>query len=454
VTRCDPGRVLVLGAGPTGLGAAWRLRELGHDDHLVVEAAAGPGGLAASVTDEAGFTWDFGGHVQFSHYRYYDRVLDTCVRDGWLWHQRSSSIWLGGRFIGFPIQQHLGQLEPEHYASARRELEAPRPHAEPEHFDAWIVRTFGRTLADIFMRPYNRKVWGYPLEQLAYDWVDDRIAPPCLDGHEAWGPNRRFRFPRAGGTGAIWRGVAASLPAERLRFGQRAASVDAEARRVQLEDGSTLPYDTLISTLPLDFLVAHSGPWPSGVRAAADHLLHSSVHVIGFGFAGGRPEALRHKTWMYFPESRSPYYRVTVFSNYSPQLVPDEPEAWSLLLEVCESPHHPIDASRLTDQALEALRRDELLGEGAELRSVWHRRFEHGYPTPSIGRNAALAAILPTLEAARIFSRGRFGAWKYEVSNQDHSFIQGVELADRLVLGKPEVTLPDPARCNSGEFLR
>jgi hypothetical protein len=157
---------------------------------------------------------------------------------------------------------------------------------------------------------------------------------------------------------------------------------------------------------------------------------------------------------MYFPESRSPYYRVTVFSNYSPQLVPDEPEAWSLLLEVCESPHHPIDASRLTDQALEALRRDELLGEGAELRSVWHRRFEHGYPTPSIGRNAALAAILPTLEAARIFSRGRFGAWKYEVSNQDHSFMQGVELADRLVLGKPEVTLPDPARCNSGEFLR
>jgi len=51
-----------------------------------------------------------------------------------------------------------------------------------------------------------------------------------------------------------------------------------------------------------------------------------------------------------------------------------------------------------------------------------------------------------------VFSRGRFGGWKYEVSNQDHSFMQGVELVDRLVRGEPEITYFDPARANSGEF--
>jgi hypothetical protein len=99
------------------------------------------------------------------------------------------------------------------------------------------------------------------------------------------------------------------------------------------------------------------------------------------------------------------------------------------------------------------MRADGLLGDGAEVTSLWHTRLEHGYPTPFLGRTEVLAAIVPALEAQRIFPRGRFGGWKYEVSNQDHSFMQGVELVDRLVLDEPEVTYPDPARANSGGFL-
>jgi hypothetical protein len=58
------------------------------------------------------------------------------------------------------------------------------------------------------------------------------------------------------------------------------------------------------------------------------------------------------------------------------------------------------------------------------------------------------------LESRHIYSRGRFGAWKYEVSNQDHSFMQGVEVANRLLSGEPEVTIEDPDRANSGVFLK
>jgi protoporphyrinogen oxidase len=63
-------RFLIIGSGPTGLGAAYRLKELGHSDFLIVEAASHVGGLASSFRDEKGFTWDIGGHVQFSHYPY------------------------------------------------------------------------------------------------------------------------------------------------------------------------------------------------------------------------------------------------------------------------------------------------------------------------------------------------------------------------------------------------
>jgi protoporphyrinogen oxidase len=155
---------------------------------------------------------------------------------------------------------------------------------------------------------------------------------------------------------------------------------------------------------------------------------------------------------MYFPEPGSPYYRVTVFSRYSPHNVP--PGHWSLMAEVTETPARPVHAATLMDDVLAALRRDGLVGEGATVASSWHRREPHGYPTPFLGRDAVLATIQPALEELSIYSRGRFGAWKYEVSNQDHSFMQGVELADRLLAGGAEPTLRTPELVNQGAFLR
>ena len=70
------------------------------------------------------------------------------------------------------------------------------------------------------------------------------------------------------------------------------------------------------------------------------------------------------------------------------------------------------------------------------------RRLEHGYPTPSLGRDAVLAEALPWLREQKIWSRGRFGSYKYEVGNQDHSLMLGVECADNVLFGT-KVSLED-----------
>jgi hypothetical protein len=89
-----------------------------------------------------------------------------------------------------------------------------------------------------------------------------------------------------------------------------------------------------------------------------------------------------------------------------------------------------------------------LLPKGAKLASVWSRSLERGYPTPFLERDDLLEHLQPQLERLGILSRGRFGGWKYEVSNQDHSFMQGVEAVERLLDGAPEVTYPFPQRVN------
>ena len=315
------------------------------------------------------------------------------------------------------------------------------------------------------MRPYNLKTWGYPLDQMDIGWMGERVAVPDVDrirrqvaerrDDVSWGPNRTFRFPLEGGTGAIWTSVARMLPPERLTFNAEVTSIDAAARTIRLVDGRELPYDVLVTTTPLDRCCRALTSIDSDMDRAARTLRHSSVHIVGIGLRGPQPETLGRKCWMYFPETESPYYRVTVFSNYSPRNVPDGDDYWSLMAEICESPAKAVAADRLVDQVIDAMRRDGLIpAVGTAVVSRWHHREEYGYPTPFIGRDESLATIRESLERLGIFSRGRFGAWKYEVSNQDHSFMQGVELIDHLAFGRPQITIDSPDVANSGTFLK
>jgi hypothetical protein len=64
----------------------------------------------------------------------------------------------------------------------------------------------------------------------------------------------------------------------------------------------------------------------------------------------------------------------------------------------------------------------------------------YSYPVPTLGRDTALATIQPWLAGRSIYSRGRFGAWRYEIGNTDHSVMMGVEVVDHLLNGKKELT--------------
>jgi len=76
---------------------------------------------------------------------------------------------------------------------------------------------------------------------------------------------------------------------------------------------------------------------------------------------------------------------------------------------------------------------------------------EFGYPVPTVDRDEILHDVVTALEKMNIFSRGRFGGWKYEAANMDHSVMQGVEAVDRILDGTGEVTWPTPNVVNAGK---
>lgn len=460
-TSRDMVKNLILGAGPTGLGAAWRLAERSERDWLLLEAGPEAGGLAASFVDDQGFTWDIGGHVQFSHYDYFDRAMQTFLgRDGWLQHERESWVWLRDRFVPYPFQNNIHRLPPEDLDKCLAGLVdiTKNPAGKPSDFHDWILSTFGQGLADVFMLPYNYKVWAYPPAQLNVKWVGERVSVTDLKrvlhnlvyrkDDVSWGPNNTFQFPVEGGTGAIWRACARLLGNERLRFNQTVTSIDLAKHTVTTASGERLQYENLICTIPLRELIAISGQLQFQ-PAAEKGLLYSSSHIFGIGLKGKPPEEIRKKCWMYFPEDNCPFYRVTVFSNYSPNNVPDITRHWSLMAEVSESPAKAVDREKLPEQVIQGLLNTRLIEKREDIISLWSYCARYGYPTPGLHRDEALGEIVPFFEQQGVWPRGRFGLWKYEVSNQDHSFMQGVEIVERLLDGQPEITAQDAALANS-----
>jgi len=448
-------KFLVLGAGPAGLGAALGLARRGETDWELWEAGDAPGGLSSTVVDGHGYAWDIGGHVVFSHYEDFDRLLDRAIEpDDWLRHKRAARVRILGGWAPYPLQYNIHRLpEPERERCHAGLVEAAgrTPGGGFRDFEALVRGRMGDALADLFLLPLNRKTWACPPDELGTGWVGERVAFPDLKrvresiergiDSDDWGPNSTFRFPRRGGTGAIWTAAAALLPEGRLVLRRRVVSIDAGARSATASDGTVAGYEHLISTVPLDELVRIARL--SGLEGAASGLSRSSLHVIGVALEGSPQGEARSACWMYFPEPEFPFFRVTVFSNYSPHNVPDPARNWSLLAEVSAPPGGPAEVPGLIDQTIRGLGAAGLIRPADRVHHVWHRYVEHAYPVPTLRRDEALGELLPALEAFGILSRGRFGAWRYEVGNQDHCFMQGAEAVDRILLGTPESVLAD-----------
>lgn len=480
--------VLVVGAGPTGLGAATRLQQHGHPSWKMIDAFDEAGGLACTDTTAEGFLFDMGGHVIFSHFQYFDDLIDTAVGEGddyWSTHQRVSYVWLKKTWVPYPFQNNIQALPVEDQIACINGLvEAKVSNAtavgKPQNFDEWIMRVMGEGIADIFMRPYNFKVWAFPPEDMQCSWLGERVATANTErvirnvltkqDDAGWGPNAVFRFPKHGGTGAIWTKVAALLPKDKQQYKTKVTALDLDAHTVTLDSGKKIKYQKLLSTIPLDLTLKMVGT-PEATEIAKD-LNYSSSHIIGLGIRGVNPHDL--KCWLYYPEDDCPFYRCTVFSHYAETNTPadgvalptlrlarsGDPPAdggapkpgpyWSLMFEVSESVKKPVDIKTILEQTIQGAINTELCSPDAEIVSTYHRRLEHGYPTPHLMRDGALAKALPLLEAKDVWSRGRFGSYKYEVANQDHSCMIGVEAVDNILFGTKEFTLHHPSLANEG----
>jgi protoporphyrinogen oxidase len=444
-------KIVVIGAGPTGLGAAYRLRELGYDNWALYEKSGYLGGHSTSHVDAHGFVWDEGGHVIFSHYPYFDQLVDRML--GPEIHERVRESWIvkGDSWVPYPFQNNLRYLPKAEQIScllgaARASLRGQAQNST--NFRDWILSTFGEGIAEAFMFPYNSKVWTTPLDRMSSSWIGERVSvvdfKRLLENvlyerdDVSWGPNNKFRFPLHGGTGEIYRRMANCFP-EKVHTGKQLVEVDPGRKRISFADGSGDTYDVLISTAPLDLLAQMMTPADDRLLEAASALEHNNLLVIGLGL---EKKIETSRCWIYFADKEMPCYRATYFSHYSPNNVPqgNTGRYSSFMCEMSFRAEDSPDPEQAMEQTIAGLIRARMLEDSDRARIVsrHHRLVKYSYPIPTLERDAALAVLQPALMDMDIYSRGRFGAWRYEVGNMDHSVMMGVEAVDHILHAKDE----------------
>ncbi len=437
---------MIVGAGPCGLACARELERLGHRDWLVLEREDHPGGLATSVVDSAGFTWDLGGHVVFSHFGEFDALLEEAMGEEIVEHDRSSYVRFGDRWVPYPFQNNLRHLPAEVVSECLEGL-AQAPGGDPGmDFATWMRSVFGEGITRHFMRPYNFKVWATAAEEMASGWIAERVAVVDYEralrnvqnGHDdvAWGPNNRFVFPAVGGTGEIYRRVAQPL-ADRIRYRQPVVEIDPLARRLRVQGGQEYSYGALVSTMPLDLLAASLKDAPDTLRSGATALHHSGVYMVGVGYEAPLSD---EKSWMYFPQPPAPFYRATNFAKYAAANVPDADTSryCAYMTETSYSPQKDEPREQLEQRVEEGLRGSGVVEGNPPVVSIHVEQIGHAYPVPTLGLDEALATMQPWLMEHDIFSRGRFGSWRYEIGNMDHAVKMGIDIARRLLLSEEE----------------
>ena len=468
---------VIIGAGPTGLSAAYHLDQ----DTLLLERNETVGGWCRSIEDQ-GYTFDYAGHIMFSNDPYVLELYKTLLGDNLHWQNREAWVYSKGVHTRYPFQGALYGLPPKvitecitgaieaRYGNTRqpdttssaanctaasgdvKDLDdccadgvvpaasgaAPSPGAvalqsqAPRNFEEFIYKVWGAGIAKHFAVPYNRKLWTVPLSDMETSWLGGRVPLPDLNEiiegalepvARPMGPNARFGYPLKGGFEALMRGFLPHIKGT-IEASATVAQLVPQEKLVALADGRRFRYDQLVSTMPLPELVKIIGEnAPAEVHAAALGLRHISIRCVNLGIAR---ENITDKHWIYYPED-SIFHRIFVQGNASPHCNP--PGGFGLTCEISYSGYKPlpVDGDALVARCMADLVKVGLLTEEDKLVTSSLVDMPYAYVLYDHARSKNVSVIRKWMTEHDIVLAGRYSEWEYY--NSDHAFLAGRKAA-------------------------
>ncbi|MCQ2262526.1 MAG: NAD(P)-binding protein [Bacteroidales bacterium] len=394
-------RIAIIGAGPAGLTLANALLQRGVSDFVVLEKETDVGGLCRS-RDVDGSPLDIGGghFLDVRRPNVTEFLFGFMPETEWDRYERDSRISIHGQMIGSPFEANIWQLDKTHQdryladiAAAGCNSGAPMPKA----FVDWIYWKLGKGIAEDYMLPYNRKMFGDDLNQLGTYWLEKLPNVSYEDTLRSCEEHRpyaqqpghaTFYYPKKFGYGEVWRRMGEAI-GDRLLLDTPARSLDVGNRFIN----SDIEADAIVNT----------SPWTSfediiGASVEAKKVIASLKHTsVDIEYVSENLDT--QAQWIYLPDPALPEHRLLVRHNFCP----GSRGYWK------ETRHE----------------RSPELTPGMKRFTM-----DYAYPLNTIGKNELMQSLLNELAMNKIYGLGRWGEWQHY--NSDLVVDLSLKFANRL----------------------
>lgn len=448
--------IVIMGAGPAGLTAAWELTRAGKE---VIVWEADPsyvGGISRTVQAE-GFRFDIGGHRFFSKSEEVNEVWRQIMPDDFIDCPRLSRIYYKGKFFSYPLEaiDSFLKLGPVETIQIVLSYVAARMHPiQPEtSFAQWVTNRFGERLFKIFFKTYTEKVWGISCDELSADWAAQRIkgldlmqaVKAALLGKKA-APTaktliRNFFYPRLG-PGQMWETAANKIMeiGGKVLLDRRVKTIHWDETGVTHVTGTDQNGEfyqqegsTFICSIPLkELMLSLDPPPPKEVKAAANALRYRDFITVCLvvNRANVFPD-----TWIYIHDPSVKVGRIQNYKNWSAAMVPD-PSLTSLGMEYFCFEGDGLWTATDYDLAKLAIKEAVQIGliKEGEVKDAFVVRMPKAYPIYDQDYQKHVKTIKDWVSLfANLQPVGRNGMHHY--NNQDHSMMTAMLAARNILSG-------------------
>ena len=427
--------VVIIGAGLAGLSAALHLPS---SPVLLIEREGDIGGKATTHRRD-GFTFDVTGHwIHLRNPAARRLVRELLQPDDLVEIQRRTTVYTHGVMLPYPFQANIHGLPRaamlqclRDYLAAR--LKALGSRSRSSNFEEFIVRRFGRGMAEHFFIPYYTKFWGFSLEEITADWLERYLPSPSfasvlagalgIDQHSV-GYNSRFLYNIHGGIDILPRALLNSCLKNgnvTLRTSTDVERIDVAERRIRLSGSRRWQhYGALVSTIPVPAFIDRIDDVPTEIKDARRMLRSIPLRYLNIAIRAV-PRMREH--WVYTPEPDFPFYRMGIFTNASASMAPAGCTA--LWVELADRVG-PVDIPA----TLSALQRLGAITSPDKVAFVEQHDIEDAYVVFDDAREQAVNTITSWLTGQGIHSCGRYGGWTY--GSMEDSIVDGIAVAHAL----------------------